>query len=139
MDFWTLAALLFFCVTVVYSYRSVLRPELHEMSPARKGILAVAGPFAVIYGLLIVPVAPLSRTLEIVRHLQVTPLVITLLLVSGASSAVIVEIIRAMFFRRVTWRDMFHFSVIGVAWVALFLVQSALVIVGRRLICPEMM
>ena len=89
MDFWTLAALLFFCVTVVYSYRSVLRPELHEMSPARKGILAVAGPFAVIYGLLIVPVAPLSRTLEIVRHLQVTPLVIMLLLVSGASSAVI--------------------------------------------------
>jgi len=64
MDLWTTTALLFFCVTVAYSYRSVLRPVLPQMSAARKGILAVTSPFIVVYGLLIVPIAPLSRTLK---------------------------------------------------------------------------
>jgi hypothetical protein len=31
MDLWSLTALLFFCVTVAYSYRSVLRSVLPQM------------------------------------------------------------------------------------------------------------
>jgi len=100
------------------------------MSPLRKRVLAVASFFLVVYGLLMIP-GP-ARMLDIVRDLHTVPLVIMLLLSSAASAAFIMEIIRAVFFRRTTWQDKFYFTVVVVCWAILFLLQSGLVIVGRK-------
>ena len=127
MNLWTLSALLF-CFTLIYSSWAIFRPELPHMSPVRKGILAASSFFLVVYGLLMIPIVP-ARMVGY-WNLQTVPLLITLSLSSGASAAFIIEVIRAVFFRRATWQDNFHFMVVVVCWAMLFLVQSGLVIIG---------
>jgi hypothetical protein len=76
-----------------------------------------------------IPVLP-DRMLDIVRNIQTLQLTIMLSLISGASAAFTTELVRGMFFCRATWQDKFHFMVVVVCWVVLFLVQLGLVILG---------
>jgi hypothetical protein len=95
------------------------------MSPVRKGVLAFATLILVVYAF------SMNRVLDIAQHLRTLPLAIMVLLSSAASAVLIVEVIRIVFFREATWRDKFHFSIVAFCWVALFLVQFALVGIGR--------
>ena len=124
MDFWTVAALLF-CVGLISSYWTLFRPELLHMSPVRRVVLAFATVISLVYGF------SMAHVLDIARYLHTLPLAIMLLLSSAASAALIVEMIRVAFFREATWRDKFHFSIVVFCWVALFLLQFALVDISR--------
>jgi len=124
MDFWTLSALLF-SIGVISSYPILFRPQLPHMSRGRKGVLILATVFLVVYVFL------MGRMLNMLLSLQTGPLVIMVLLSSAAASALVLEMIRAIFFRGIVWRDRFHFLIVAICWVAIFIIQSALIIVGR--------
>jgi len=95
------------------------------MSRVRRVVLAFATVILLVYGF------SMAHVLDIARYLHTVPLAIMLLLSSAASAALIVEMIRVVFFREATWRDKFHFSIIVFCWVAVFLIQFALVAVGK--------
>jgi hypothetical protein len=95
------------------------------MSLVRRVVLAFATVILFVYWF------SMARVLHIARYLYTLPLAIVLLLSSAASAVLIVEMIRVAFFREAMWRDKFHFSVVVFCWVAVFLIQFALVAVGR--------
>jgi hypothetical protein len=124
MNYWLAGALLF-CVGLFFWYRTLVRPELVHMSSVRKFILLFATVIVLVYQVSMVQV------LETARQLYILPPAMILLSSSAASAALIVELVRIVFFPGRTWRDKFHFSLVVLCWVVMCFIQFTLITVIR--------
>ena len=100
-----------------------------RLSPKRSWALAVAVPSSA--ALMVVTFALMGGPGRLER-LPVAPLLLFLLLVAHLLNAVVtVELFRRVLPRSEAWSDRRHFSIVGIAWLALFAAGSALVLAGR--------
>ena len=65
------------------------------------------------------------------ERLPVAPLLLLLLVAHLLNAVVTVELFRRVLPRSEAWSDRRHFSIVGIAWLALFAAGSVLVLAGR--------
>ena len=99
-----------------------------RLSPKRSRALAVAVPSS---AALMVATFALMGSPGRLERMPVAPLLLFLLVAHLLSAVVTVELFRRVLPRSETWSDKRHFSIVGIAWLALFAAGSALVLAGR--------
>ena len=112
-----------------------LRPRLTGMSRVRRWALILTTPYVLLAFMLASPTV-FSAFIESVRRLEAVPLALFIILGSGTSSVVCVELARGVVAKARGWDDRVHFSVVGVAWLLFAVVQSVFVYLGREALHP---
>lgn len=63
--------------------------------------------------------------------LKMLPLTMLPLLAAVPSTALLTEIVRVSFFPKAQWREQFHFLLVLLCWVKVFLIQFTLVSIAK--------